>query len=889
MNAYKYLTVAAFVAMSSGAVQAADVTPMDAVRVAEIMSSSDCTDNDADDYLVLTNITDTAVSLKGVGIVAWNAKKKTEVDSSLTYRFGDTASIDAHGSLKLTAKSDFGTGKLTNSDVGLRLYFYPDAGRILIQDCFVSADWFGGVCDGHGASFVALEFGSTVKDVSQWRASTQEPPPEGEELASVDGGYRFILKGDYTGARTISPTGAECRVILQGANVPGGLLLAGNAKFEFKPDEGSVNNIGRIHGPTATLKLEGEGAVRLEGSDTLVTVSNLNVKTGTFAVKSTGVNADKTPVVNVLGYVKQSGGAIDVDLSGVTGYQAYGIYVANKDLKDAYDENLGIIYVEISGGAFNASVSGAKSSALYVDKGSVLTTFAAPGAEVTAVLAGTEPRLVSTAGDLEIESGSFSVTMPASCSTVTDARVFKTDKDIGISGGAFNIEVRGPGAEIFSADVAGGKISVNGGTFELVASDDCFSAMDRITVDDGLIYAVSLNDDVLDSNGDMRIRGGTILAYATADGHEAFDVDPEATATGTNPHTLTVSNAVVFATGGKDAKWPSSVNLGANTKAVVLENQTASLYSGKYLKLVTAGGTAYAAKLPSAFANFKCAIFATVPGYDESVQPAILENDPEDGSQGFHDLYIWSVEETNQQHLRIHTIYGSTTGDGDTGEYIILTNVSDQVVSLAGLKLTVAKVDKDGFVDKPSCSILIVDGSVPAYGKVRLTQSAYAGSGWSKITNGGILFTLTDVIGGMIQTGEANFDLYPKADGNGSALAATSFGNSFPLTVDDWCVVAVTKEIEVPEFVTDGSALGFSGAAGTTGATFSMTIANPVEGVYYTVFTSTTLDGTFTAEANSTQFAGGTATCTLTVKADTPAKFAKIVVSETPYKAGDGI
>lgn len=91
-------------------------------------------------------------------------------------------------------------------------------------------------------------------------------------------------------------------------------------------------------------------------------------------------------------------------------------------------------------------------------------------------------------------------------------------------------------------------------------------------------------------------------------------------------------------------------------------------------------------------------------------------------------------------------------------------------------------------------------------------------------------------------------------------------------------------EIVKPEFATDGSALAFGGAAGSE--TFSLTISNPVKGAYYTVFTSETLTGTFTAEKASVLCDTTAATYTLTVDADTSSKFAKIVISLAPFAAG---
>ena len=139
-------------------------TPAEALRILEVMSNSP--DGDTGDYLVLTNTTSCAVDLAGVKLVAWNAKKKSESDPSLTLTFDEADGLSPNAGLRIDP-ADF-DGKLTDSDVGLRLY---DADASLIQDAFVSADWFDGICDGEGAYFIAKELGAEVKDESQWRPS----------------------------------------------------------------------------------------------------------------------------------------------------------------------------------------------------------------------------------------------------------------------------------------------------------------------------------------------------------------------------------------------------------------------------------------------------------------------------------------------------------------------------------------------------------------------------------------------------------------------------------------------------------------------------------------------------------------------------------------------
>ena len=84
-----------------------------------------------------------------------------------------------------------------------------------------------------------------------------------------------------------------------------------------------------------------------------------------------------------------------------------------------------------------------------------------------------------------------------------------------------------------------------------------------------------------------------------------------------------------------------------------------------------------------------------------------------------------------------------------------------------------------------------------------------------------------------------------------------------------------------PEFMADGSALRLENAK------FSMTISNPVKDAWYTVFIAEELTDAFKAAKDSVQFSADTPTFTLTVDADKPSLFARIVISTTPYGAGD--
>ena len=195
----------------------------------------------------------------------------------------------------------------------------------------------------------------------------------------------------------------------------------------------------------------------------------------------------------------------------------------------------------------------------------------------------------------------------------------------------------------------------------------------------------------------------------------------------------------------------------------------------------------------------------------------------------------------SESGLRFHTIYGSTVGDGNTGEFIVLTNVSANAVVLEGVRVSVAKRGKSG-VEAPKCLVTLGVGTVPAYGSVRLDQADYSGAGWDKITNGAIFIKIEDADGSEIQSGFASFGLYPECDGEGSALRAKRFDSDSPLqeSTDDWEPVAVVSGGAVPVPVIGGA----QGAAIVVGeGSVSVTIGNAAAGHRYGYRKSATIAG----------------------------------------------
>ena len=749
-------------------------------------------------------------------------------------------SIDAP---EVTVATDGESATLSSKDAGVTIYYTTNGSDPRLEGGAVSAS-----AEVYTDAIPVAKTGMKIKARARSASGEWSALQEEGLKASADDGYTFYYTGAHDGDIVIDASvwpdvTNECTVIFDNANVNGKLVLANDIRVALVLSNDTVNTIKTIEGPGAHLRLAGaDGELKLEGAGTLVSVSNLVVKSGTLSVKTTEIAAEdvgnKTKVIEVLGHVKQTGGVIDVDIGLESEDQICGIYLKNKDLKDSKDNNLGIIYAEFSGGEFRATVGGTKSAAIFVNKGSVDTKFIGEF-EADVTLVGPQARFVSSAGDIKLQGGEITV---AGEESATDARVFKSDKKINIKGGEYWINAVGQGSEIFSSsindeDPKTSSITITDGRFHLVAADDCFSADNLIQIDGGLVYAKSLYDDVFDSNGDMIVNGGTILAYATAEGHEAFDVEPYLTAS-YGSSTFTVNGGVIFATGGRNAAWPAKTGVPAGKQVFTGTGLAASDYSEKYLSLAGSGDVTYTAKLPAMSGT--CAVFATCPGFGG--MPTFSGTAPTSGDMEFHDFYIVEAQASNQEFLRVYEIYGSTTGDGDTGEYIVLTNTSDKTILLQGFAV---KTNKKG--SAPKLSITLGNGTVEPYGTVKLTQADYSARGWGKITNGDIEFQLSDAKGNLVQSGATSFKLFADTDGAGASLIAIRFVPTMESTTEYWR----SSSSEPPPAAPDAPVIGGDGIADpivVESDKVTITIGNAAAGFVYGYRKSATLAGLATAE-----------------------------------------
>ena len=168
------------------ALETVDITiPTAAVRglrIAEVMSSTADGGGNGSEYIVFTNtLADAKIDLAGVRITCTKTGDGTpSLDITLA---GGT--VPKGGVTTLTKAENWSDAKITNGKVDIVVY---DADGTTIQMAHVEASWYNKACDGTGAGFEALEFGTTVVSSSQWKPHFDASHFISDAVGGADGG-----------------------------------------------------------------------------------------------------------------------------------------------------------------------------------------------------------------------------------------------------------------------------------------------------------------------------------------------------------------------------------------------------------------------------------------------------------------------------------------------------------------------------------------------------------------------------------------------------------------------------------------------------------------------------------------------------------------------------
>ncbi len=340
-----------------------------------------------------------------------------------------------------------------------------------------------------------------------------------------------------------------------------------------------------------------DGYVQVEGGQLTVSVSGEGAK----GIKSTG-----NTII--------AGGNIEISTTGGAYYDS-----EDKDITSAAgiksDSNL-----EINGGTLSIISSGAGGKGINVDG-----TITVNGGSID----------VTTSGDL-FRSGNDD----------TAAKAIKADGNILVNGGTILVKTSKNEAEGIESKST---ITINNGTIEVAAYDDCINAANSITINGGKIYCYSTSNDGIDSNGTLTITGGVVISSGTTSPEEGFDCDN---------NTFKITGGIIIGTGGAT----STPSTSASTQYSVLYGGTGS--SGQLIHVESDNGKDILTyKIPRSYSSQMTMLFST-PDLSTNTNYTLYTGGSVSGGTEFNGLYTGATY-TKGSSTKTFTLSSKVTSVGN--------------------------------------------------------------------------------------------------------------------------------------------------------------------------------------------------------------------------------
>ena len=133
----------------------------------------------------------------------------------------------------------------------------------------------------------------------------------------------------------------------------------------------------------------------------------------------------------------------------------------------------------------------------------------------------------------------------------TKAKGIKADGNISIDGGSIMVRATGDGG---SEGIESKKaITINSGSVEVYSYDDAINSSYDLTLNGGYTYAFAINNDGLDANHNIYVKGGTTVAYGTTQPECGIDANEE------RGYSVYVTGGTLIGVGG-GTSYPSSAS-----------------------------------------------------------------------------------------------------------------------------------------------------------------------------------------------------------------------------------------------------------------------------------------------------------------------------------------
>lgn len=265
-------------------------------------------------------------------------------------------------------------------------------------------------------------------------------------------------------------------------------------------------------------------------------------------------------------------------------------------------------YVVIGGGVLNIEVSGTAKKGISTDgyvlvsggRTTILTSgdgeydededdvsgaagikadlyFQMDGGQLNVKSTGAGGKGINTDGEIIINDGDIQVittgkTFTYSSDLDSKAKGIKSDTNVTVNGGT--IKIKATGGEGSEGLEAKGVMNINNGEIEIASYDDCINSAEDMTISGGYIYAFATNNDAIDSNGNLYIKGGVIVALGASEAECAIDA--------AEGKSIYITGGTVVGVGGSNASYPasSSSQMSIAFQASVSAGSTLSIADG---------------------------------------------------------------------------------------------------------------------------------------------------------------------------------------------------------------------------------------------------------------------------------------------------------------------
>lgn len=442
------------------------------------------------------------------------------------------------------------------------------------------------------------------------------------------GEISYVLKGESSDGSFIQNGSFKSTLELQGltlTNPAGAAIDIENGKrIALSSKNGTVNTLtdgadGKQKGALyckGHLELKGKGTLNVTGNTGHAIAAKEYVEMKNCTVNVLGAKKDG---INCNQYFLLESGELTISATGDDGIQA-----SFKDDTDREAEDTGSI--TIAGGTLTVTdITGAAAKALKADGdfimtgGSVTASSSAAGewdsskvkTKASACISAdgnvniSDGILVLTAtggggkgiscdGDFTFNNGSLKITTSGGVLVYSNGTLnqnytgntdginsdyksspkgVKADGNININGGSINVVTSGNGGEGLESKAV---LTINDGTVKVRAKDDAINSSSHMYIKGGTIDVISTGNDGLDTNGNLYIEGGLVMAFGSSSPECGIDANEE------DGYTVYFTGGYILAAGGSNSvpKKSGSTQPYVSVSSTVQANTQISISNG---------------------------------------------------------------------------------------------------------------------------------------------------------------------------------------------------------------------------------------------------------------------------------------------------------------------